>query len=769
MVSDFMSVCIWWGTLFLVGASGYPLARVLFRSWQSRGYLLAKATGLVCVSYLVWLMSSLHILSFGIPSIILSLLMVFVGGIIAEKNVPKKQQIKRENVISLIKRLCVEELFFFVALLFWAFIKAHESSIQGLEKFMDFGFAKSILNSSYFPPADMWYAGSSINYYYFGHFVMAFLTRLSGLDLAVTFNLMLSALFAFTFTMSFAIGRELLVKKLSAVGNQQSAEDRRQRTEGRGQKAIPILGGLFTAFLVTLTGNMQTLYAFTRGYTGDDQKPFWELLWPIREFIQRLPDGLNIYWYANATRFIPFTIHEFPSYSFVVSDVHGHVLSLPFVLLAIALLFTIFGKKHTEHDGDDMIRNVFYGVLVAVLFMTNVLDGPIYMGVFIILTFLYSSRFHAGGVEWWQEKGMRLVGAFVAGPAIIPFVAHFKSFVSGVAMNCPPAAFANRKIGLLLFEGVEKCQHSPLWMWWILWGFFMFCGITLIITIIYSLRKQHSQAVSSKKDTKIPQHEIVLVVFVVYCFLLLIFPEFFYFKDIYPAHFRSNTMFKLGYQAFIMLSIVSGYTIVRILLSKGTTILFRFAKIVFFVVLAPQLFLVSIYPLFSVRSYFNSLLEYKGLYGLTWLQSKYPDDYNAIMWLNNGSQKSLSAQAGEIENLKSNSIVIVEADGDSYTDYARFSAFTGFPTIIGWPVHEWLWRGSYDIVAPRREDVRIVYESNDSEEVSRILTQYDVTYVIVGQLEREKFTYLNEQTFATLGNIVFRSGGTVIYRIRKGL
>jgi YYY domain-containing protein len=735
MGNDMVSVCIWWGTLFLVGAAGYPLTRVLFRSWQTQGYLLAKATGLVCVSYLVWLMASLHILPFGLPSIITSLLVVFVGGVVAEKNFRIAHIINKKKSISIfIRTLCVEEVFFFVALAFWAFVKAHEPSIHGLEKFMDFGFTKSILNTAYFPPPDMWFAGSSINYYYFGHFVMALLTRLSGLDLAITFNLMLSVLFAFTFTMSFAIGRELLLKR-------------------HFSQTVGFFGGLFTSFLVSLSGNMQTIYAFTQGYVGENIKPFWELLWPIGAFIKQLPDGLQTYWYANATRFIPFTIHEFPSYSFVVSDVHGHVLSLPFVLLAIALLITLFGKQISHEDTDEIIRHVFYGILVAVLFMTNALDGPIYMGLFIILTFLGTSRFTRWDSKWWHERGMKLVGAFVAGPAVIPFIMNFKSFVSGVALNCPPSSLANRKIGLFLFEGVEKCQHSPFWMWWLLWGFFVFCGMTLILTIIYIVRRHHGSSISTKKETKIPQHEIVLVVFVVYCVCLLIFPEFFYFKDIYPAHFRSNTMFKLGYQAFIMLSIVSGYTIVRMVIVKTKTVVTRLAKIAFFILLAPQLFLVSVYPLFSVRSYFNSLINYKGLDGTVWLQEEYPDDYNAIQWMN--------------ATLKKEHPVITEADGDSYTDYARFSAFTGYPTIIGWPVHEWLWRGTYDIVSPRREDVRVIYESKDAEEVSRIIGQYGVSYVIVGSLERQKFTKLDEQVLATLGTIVFRSGETVIYRIWK--
>ena len=138
---------------------------------------------------------------------------------------------------------------------------------------------------------------------------------------------------------------------------------------------------------------------------------------------------------------------------------------------------------------------------------------------------------------------------------------------------------------------------------------------------------------------------------------------------------------------------------------------------------------------------------------MAWFQKQYPDDWAAIQWLN------LRSTTYDLPP------VIVEADGDSYTDYDRFSAFTGLPTVIGWAVHEWLWRGSYDVVAPRREEVRKIYESEDLAETKEILTKYTVQYVIVGTLEREKFKELQERKFGELGERVFTRGQTAIYRV----
>lgn len=759
-LTDIFLVIRWWGTLFLIGAAAYPMARRMFAGWYDQGYFFAKAVGLSSVTWIVYVLGTAKISPFAPLSIGASIISVFLLGVFLQgRSAGPKLPLQRKVMV-----ICFEEFVFFAALLFWSFIKAHEPSIRGLEKFMDYGFMQSILNSTQFPPADMWYPPYPINYYYFGHLVTALLTKLSGLDLAMTFNLMLATIFALCLTMSFSIGYQLVLSSpLDFAQGKQFTVHRK--------KFVALLGGGLTAFLVTLAGNMQTIYAFTRGYTGEDVKPFWQLFWPAGEFISKVGEGMNLYWYANATRFIPFTIHEFPSYSFVVSDVHGHVLSIPFVLLAIGLLITMFGTSVDREGNYGWLHLGFYGLLMGILLMTNALDGPIYLGLFLVLFIIHNSKFIIQWRRYWKQL-ISQIGAVlvVAGLASLPFLAHFKSFVNGVAVNCPLPFFANTKLGPLLFEGVEKCQRSPFWMLWLLWGFFWFCGIAFLLMKFRNASSLRDiVSVWSKKITHIDR---LLVVFFVFSFALVIFPEFFYFKDIYPQHFRSNTMFKLGYDAFILYSILSGYviTIACARPSMRGRDGSAWRRRLFLLFLAPQLFLVSIYPLFSVRSYFGGLTRYEGLYGLTWLFREYPDDFAAIQWLKNQviSHQSPVIRTSESGRLKADSsFSLVEADGDSYTDYERFSVFTGIATPIGWAVHEWLWRGSYDVVSPRREDVRVIYESEDIDETWELFRKYNVRYVIVGTLERKKYTALNEEKFRVTGTEIFRSGETVIYEVTE--
>ncbi|MBI3384947.1 hypothetical protein HY030_02005 [Candidatus Gottesmanbacteria bacterium] len=438
---DFPYILSWWSIIFLIGTIFFPFTNRLFTNFKDRGYIFAKIIGIAVLSYLAWLLGFLHLLPFGQPSLYLILFgLVFLNLIWWQKN-PAAAKIdlsaRLKNNWTFIKIIIFEEVIFSATFVFWAFVKGHQSDIQGLEKFMDFGFINSILHSIYFPPPDMWLVKAAsatsdnfINYYYFGHLVTAVLTKLSNLDPAVTFNLMLSTIFAFTFTGSFSIAINLIASSLSLRGrvlwssdeailtrhsglsrirfwsprllagpqnddrNQIASLPRSVHTNvvARNDNIITIIFSLLTAFLVTLAGNLHTIYAFTKGYLPADKPiPFWQLLGKGIDF--------SAYWYPNATRFIPFAIHEFPSYSFVVSDLHGHVLDIPFVLLTIALLLSLVlstSKIKSTKTFDflpellpfDLLLLTLLGFLLAIMYMTNAWDGLIYFGL-SALVFLY--------------------------------------------------------------------------------------------------------------------------------------------------------------------------------------------------------------------------------------------------------------------------------------------------------------------------------------------------------------------------------------------
>lgn len=708
---DLGLVLKFWAVLFVLGLLMLPISNKLFSSFLDKGYIFSKIISIIIFPYIFLALGILKILPFSFISFILIAIVYSVVLFYIKKTSSLKLPDKKLRKIWVF-----EEGLFLLALIFWSYIKGFQPEINGLEKFMDFGFINSILRSNFFPPLDMWLSPESINYYYFGHLQTAFLTKISGIEPYITYNIMLATVFAFCFVASFSFVFSISYNYFKKIKSS-------------------LFAGILSALIVTLGGNLHTIYAFFESYNGENPVPFWTLkLLPLEQF------GIG-YWYPNATRFIQNTIHEFPSYSFVVSDLHGHVLDIPTVLLTLSLSFVLFKKESIGK-----IDVAIFSFLTAVMYMTNAWDGIIYSG-FILMIILVKNLNIFSKVKLknvFNNKNKKLIKVFLLNIAIqvailgvgffiftLPFNAHFKPFASGIGVLCAPEFLRGKNIGPLLFEE-NHCQRSPLYQLLTLWGFFY---ITMITFTIYLLRKG-SKLIHEKTIT----FSLLLFFF---ASLLILAPEFIYAKDIYPEHYRANTMFKLGYQAFIMLSLVSGFVIVFLIKS--------WKKLILIPLFSVLLGLILIYPYFSIKSYFGDITpnRYQGLNGISYLEFRYPSDYKAIMWLQ--------------ENIKGQP-VIAEAQGDSYTDFGRVSANTGLPTILGWTVHEWLWRGSYSIPEPRIDEVRALYE-DDLERTQEIINKYNVKYIFVGDLEREKYLNINESKFNQIAIPIFTEGTTTIYQV----
>lgn len=713
MNSDIIQIIRWWFLLLIIGLAVLPFTQLIFSKFFDRGYIFAKTIGIAITAYTSFLLGVLHLFPFTNLTLILIIIFIVLLNLFIVK---KKGFILSKTFFPI---FILQEILFFACLVFWSIVKTYQPDINGLEKFMDYGFINSILRTDYFPPVDMWFPPFSINYYYFGHLTTAVLIKLSGIPAFIAYNLMLATIFAFTITSAFSI-----VATISQVIFKSA------RTS--------ILSGLLAGIITALGGNLHTIYSFFLPYSPPENPvPFWGLKFSPATFP-------NEYWYPNATRFIPFTIHEFPSYSFVVSDLHGHVLDIPFVFITLALILKVFLDKKISYK-----IVVLIGFMLAIMYMTNAWDGLIYFMLLTITVLLWKSEIITVKkikkkikpynilklVNNMNNKFTYLFSSFklIFVASIVYFFAtflfniNFKPFVSGIGIICAPDfLIAIGRIGPFLFEA-EHCQRTPFWMLLILYGFFYFFAIAFVIKII--------------RIKKTPAVFIYLLLLTLVSTILIAIPEFIYAKDIYPAHYRANTMFKLGYQAFIMLSLVSSFSIVY-LFNKGKKIVW----------LPITLFLISfilIYPYFAVNSYFGELKNKKDLNGISYLKQTHPDDYYSIMWIN--------------ENIKGQP-VILEAQGDSYTDYGRISANTGLPTPLGWTVHEWLWRGDYSYPQSRLQDIVTLYEGPLSQTIP-LLEKYKVSYVYIGDLEREKYKNLNEDKFRLIGEIIFEKNNTRIYKL----
>ncbi|NLO39958.1 MAG: hypothetical protein GX115_10895 [Ruminiclostridium sp.] len=710
--NEFGYVLIWWAVIFLLGLMAFPLSATVFSSFNDKGYLMSKGLGIAISSYVLWLLSTTKLVKidgFGCWSVVIGC-GVIIYLLLFKKARLSLTNFKRSDVLPWI---FIGESIFLFSLSFWTYLRGFNARIEGLEKFMDYGFVNSILRSGVAPPKDMWFAGESINYYYFGQYVSAFITRLSGIKTEIAYNLMMATLFAFSMALCFCIVSNLL--------------------KGNKLKDGPaIAGGLVGAMLVSLGGN---LHSFIYGT------------------LSKLTKNGDAYWFPDATRYIGYnpetkdkTIHEFPVYSFVVSDLHAHVINMIFVLTLLGVLIAIFRKLQSRADTggqENIIDEVFLpelllpGFFIGIFQMSNFWDFPIYLTV-TLFTILCAGIRHRG-FTWkmlriaFQRFAIVLVSSLIFA---FPFNETFDKIATGINLSK---------------------DHSFIYQLLVLWGYQLVIATIFLVRILFTEQDLAWKHAKGKEREKI-RNELTLFVrirnvlekfsiedvFTVILFVsavgLVIIPELVYVEDIYSGeHKRANTMFKLTYQSFIMFGLGCGYVFIRIwqMAKKGWK---QFVSIALTIIMV---LLPMIYPFkYAIPSWYREMNPemYEGLDGLAFLRREYPDDYALIQWMR--------------ENIEGQPTVL-EANGDSYTPYGRVSMATGFPTILGWYVHEWLWRDDYHVVQERVDDVQVIYESEDLNQTIELLNKYAVEYIVIGDLEWQKFTRLQEAKLLSLGDVIF--------------
>ena len=145
---------------------------------------------------------------------------------------------------------------------------------------------------------------------------------------------------------------------------------------------------------------------------------------------------------------------------------------------------------------------------------------------------------------------------------------------------------------------------------------------------------------------------------------------------------------------------------------------------------------------------------YQTLNATNYLENAIPDDAAGIRWLND----NVNGQP-----------VVLEASGDSYKDYDnRVSAMTGLPTVLGWYVHEWLWRNNLEEENQRKEEVQTIYTSSNAEQIKSLIEKYKISYLFIGSCEVEKYGEINSEFLTSLGKVVFRQGETMIIEVFDG-
>ncbi len=808
------SPILWYLTLTLLGLLTFPLAHRLFPALKDRGYTLSRALGLLLWGFIFWLLASLGVIQNDVGGILLALVVLMglvvwalaAGGNFSER-IHDVSGWMKENW----RLVLATEVLFLVAFSFMALVRSANPESLGTEKPMELAFINAILRSPTFPPHDPWLSGYAISYYYFGYTMAALLAKFTATSGGVAFNLMLASLFGLNAVGAFGVGYDLL-----------SAYSKREAKNSSTSNILPsFLFPLFLLIVSNFEGFLEVLHRLKIGWSDGPNFWTWLGILDLKEAplqpLSELPT--HWYWWWRASRVITdYTlsenhmevIDEFPAFSYVLGDLHPHILAMPFVLLVVAMTLNVFlrgweGETNIFGLLRPRIRPVGFfaaAVILGGMAFLNTWDFPILLTIFCtayVLILVMREGWAWTRVLDFLELAIPL--GILSILLYLPFYLGFQSQAGGILPNL-----------------INPSRGAHLW---VMFGPFF---ILLIAFLIFQWR-----VVNSPANWKSAWLIAILGVLALWIFswilaivITLIRPEMLaqFLNDLGAADtatliagaFSRRTLY-IGGLATLLILLVPPLAFISGLKSdpqkeesaSPSPLPFVFLLILFgtLLVIAPEFiylkdgfgnrmntvfkFYYQAWLMWSLAAAFGSVILLRELRGAwRWVFAVVfvlvlgmavvypsiafntktsgftpPNGFNldASDHLNQSSPDDAAA----INWLKTAPLgVVAEAVGGQYSEYARAATYSGQPNVIGWPGHEGQWRGGYTEVGSRPEDMRALYETRIWDEAKSILDKYDVNYVYVGNLERGTYN-LFEEKFRLHLPVVYEQGSVTIY------
>jgi YYY domain-containing protein len=773
-----------WALVEALGLICLPLTFTVFHNLPDRGWAFSKAIGMAVLAFAVWLpLMCFQILPYSQLFILGVLLIILALNILGFLRV--RHDIAKQLRVNTAYILATEVVFLgMVFLLGW--IRSYAPDIRSFEMFMDEGFIAAIMRSPHLPPNDMWYAGYSINYYYYAHFTAATLGKLLAQPPSIVFNTGISIFFGLTAVNLFGVTCNIVAwarYRRKRIQQHEPADEPASTVYPSLLPAAPY--GLLTMIMGLVLGNLAA----------------------TQQWFQLHGDLSQYDWYAPS-RVIDKTINEFPAFSFLLSCFHAHVLTLAFTIVGIALAFNLF----LERDGKGLhafgrgwrlpLTLGMTALMIGGLFVMNGWDYPTYMGLTLVCLALQ---------QWLAYNGTfrseLVLDVFTAGAALValsfilyaPFYLTFISPSQGLGFVDPndrtPLSNELLIYGLFAFmfitllavtlmkrpfaadedddDAVRPARRGPDANILSLWGIglagllallllrnsstFVAAGVICALGVVLLLNRLQDRSLA------------FTLLLGSLAFALIAGCEVLFLKDVFADNFpRMNTVFKFYFQCWALLSITSGVGLYFILDGFQPDALATLAQrrmqrgleIAWSLCLLAFLLAGAVYPIAGSYARTDHFAQRSNsLDGLAYMQSYSPGDYGAISWLNTHV---------------SGDPVIIEAIGPDYSDYARISAFTGLPTPMGWVGHEYQWRvnwfnkGNNAADFNRRSsDIDAIYTSTDPKVVLSLMNYYHAQYLIVGALEQAKYPKANLRRFGAFMQVVYSAYGDTIYKVRS--
>ena len=756
----------------LMGLFAFPIVFGLFSRLPDRGAMLAKPLVLLLCAYLFWMFGHID----GVAG---SRVTVFaIVGVLAGLFVFLLHR-HGDEIVPFVRKhwrlLLAGEVVFLVVYGIWVAIVAQSPAITNTEKPMDFGFLNAILQANTFPPEDPWLAGHSISYYYFGHLMVGFLTKLTGISSAFTFNLGPPLVAAMT-----AAGVFSLVYNLVRLAG--------------GSTRAGVVFGLFAPLLVVFIGSLEGVLELFHAQ-GWGSAGFWRAVaipgldgsggvgffsdeylwwWRASRILTTFSDGMQI----------DAAITEFPFFIFLLGDLHAHAMSLPFLVLNMGMALSLFlAPPHLDRywRRRRWWEPVVTAAVLGSLAFINLWDFPVFAGILGAVLLVKAFGDHEGAIVPALLATIRVMLPIVV-LAVLLYLPFYLSVEGRIPLILPLRDVSTRPLIFALIWGMflVVCGGFLIAQFWRLPKFgkmgpnlngwtipALAIAVTMAPFLVWVLVRMAISPfdggvgdgvldVLRRLGALVPL--FLLVGIALYCalsralmdpgrslvFLLIILTmglyllmgvELFYLDDLF--FIRLNTVFKAYFQAWLLLGVASAFGLYYLWSwcregpSRRIRVSFAAGGLLVALLLLASLY----YPVGSALNRANASDAPATLDGLAFLEWQSPAEYSAIRWLRD------EAQWGRV----------VEAVGPDYSEYSRASSHTGYPTLLGWPTHEEHWRGGLGFQRDRRSAVDRIYTSVDLAEVESLLEEHGVRYVFVSPRERDTYP---DADFDKFGNIM---------------
>ena len=819
--TNHLPVLAWLLVVELIYLAALPLAMLVFRPLPDRGIILARVLGLLLVSYVAWLLVSLGWIDFSRASIYLGL--GVVGSLSSLVMATHWREIKG-FLVQHWRLLVVGEVLFLVAFLGFVALRAANPDLwhpwRGGEKPMELAYFNAVIRSTSLPPFDPWFAGGYLNYYYWGYFPLAVLVRVTGIVPTTAFNLAVPLFFALTITASYSLVYNMaegVRRSRVATEIQPGSVMHSERGERRWQRRLwgPVTGGLLAGLFTAVVSNLDGVVQMVQGtwYKMVDGRifppfDFWRSSRMLPSPQENVDPSPLTFWVAdklpNAPDMSPH-ITEFPFFTFLFADLHAHMMAIPFTLLVVGLGFSlVVGLR----GGDRMwpATAAVLGLALGSLWVINSWDYPSYLLLTLVLlglavllrpgrpsvrlallavlglgvvglSLLAFLPFHesydtfGAGLDAskWQtpiDRYLAIHGLFLF--IVVTFLGYRSRHVLGVlARSIIPGSAAT----LGGEPGISVRVQQLSWLKAVL-------GLGLLVAVLLAIAGYWTAAVlmllilltgTAAWDTLAAgsadqAFTVVPLVLLGMALALSIGVEFVRLEDDIG---RMNTLFKYYLEVWVLLSLVAAYMLWRL----GDIWLSRrrwgwpagIWTAVLLVLIGSSLIYTALGSRARVDDRFNPG-------SLTLDGTAFMDQ--AVHW-EEEQPLALKWDLEAIQWLQDNvagSPVVLEAHNDQYRWSGRISSYTGLPTVLGWPWHQIQQRMPYRYaVESRRREIGELYNTTDLSRTESLLREYEIKFIVVGELERAYYSPAGLKKFSELAaegliRPVFRNDGVVLYQ-----